>query len=510
MRPNISGMLSRFLPHGVVLLLIGVTMGSVVGFPLALAGFFAVIGAAALLLGFLGGSRALPRIGAAALLLALGILRAIVVVSVHDTALDMFVDRRAAFEGVVLANPDVRGDHANLTVGHLVVAGTATTTLPEHVRVLLIASRYPEFAYGDRIRFSGALEYPEKFETGDGLRTFDYPSYLAKDGVGYLMFRPAVERIGEGGGNALLSVLYRFKSAALEELARAIPEPASGLAAGLVFGEKRSLGDEWSERFRVAGLSHVVVLSGFNMTIVANGLSSFSAALGVGFFGRIVAGAVGIILFALMTGGGATVLRAAIMALLALLARATGKENVFGRALLLAGGAMVAENPRILLADPSFQLSFLASLGLVYGTSLFERRLRLLDRFPKIKETVIMTLATQCFVLPLLLYMTGTLSLFALPANILALPVVPVAMFLAITTAVLGFLSDHLALLASFPAGAVLGWILLVARSVAALPGAEVAVGVFSFHALLLSYGVIAYLCRPRRSPQVHEAPPES
>ncbi len=494
MNENFLSVVARYLPHAVVLFLVGVAAGSVAPFPLALAGVLVILGGALL---------ALPKLFSASrpgvltvlfLLLALGVLRPAFTAPVHEHAFDVLIGQRANFEGVVVRDPDARDAHTNLTIGDITITSGGGKEHAAHAQVLLLAPPYPEFAYGDRVRFSGALSLPEPFTSEDGLREFNYPAYLAKDGVGYMMFRPNVEKIGANEGNPILAGLFHVKHASLGVIGRAIPEPAGALAAGLIFGEKRSLGPAWSERFRVVGLTHIVVLSGHNMTLVADGMAALLGIVRFGFYGRVAFGALGIVLFALMTGGGATVVRAAVMALLALLARTTGRTSAFGRMLIVAAGIMVAGNPRILLDDPSFQLSFLASLGLVFAGPLIEHKLIFLKNYPRIRELVVATIATQIFVLPLLLHMTGNLSLVALPANLLALPVVSFAMFLGMATAILGIFGDLPALITAFPAGIFLGWILLVAKYLALLPFAQVTIGLFPGWALALSYIVIGII----------------
>src|SRR5690606_5955202 len=138
-------------------------------------------------------------------------------------------------------------------------------------------------------------------------------------------------------------------------------------------------------------------------------------------------GAVGIILFAIMVGGGATVVRASIMALLSLIARATGRLYEVTIALIVAGFIMVLWSPRVLVFDPSFQLSFLATLGLIHATPLFERWLRMIPEYFSLRTIISATLGTQLFVLPLLLFMTGVFPMYSPLANALVLPAVPIA-----------------------------------------------------------------------------------
>lgn len=499
---SVPGLLSRHVPTGIAFFLVGIALGEFVAAPLSTA-LLLVGTSCALFLVALGRPRLL-LFAFVPLLLGAGILRAGTPSPVTFSGLDAHMGTRISYVGTVIRDPDQRGDHTNLVVGEIIHRDKDTRVeLFPDARILLFAPRYPEFAYGDRIVFAGALDHPRPFSSDDSSgRTFNYPAYLAKDGIGYVMFRPEIAVNEEGNvGNPILRVLYSFKHTALDGLTRALPEPAAGLAAGLIFGEKRAVGVDIEEDFRTAGIAHIVVLSGYNMTVVADGIAAFLGALHASFGMRIAGGAIGVIFFALMTGGGATVFRAAIMALLALLARATGRTQDFGRTLFFAAGAMVAIHPSILLHDPSFQLSFLAALGLVYVSPPIERRLHVITRYPSLRELIVGTLATQIAVLPLLLYMTGQLSLLSLPANLLVLPFVPPAMFLGIAASLLGVVLPSLSVFIAFPATLPLFWILGVAHKLAALPLASVSIPPFSVLVLALLYallGAMLWWVRPR------------
>ncbi|MEK7147475.1 MAG: ComEC/Rec2 family competence protein, partial [Patescibacteria group bacterium] len=104
---------------------------------------------------------------------------------------------------------------------------------------------------------------------------------------------------------------------------------------------------DWLEKFRTVGVIHIVVLSGYNITIVAEFIMRLLAFLPRA--ARLAGGALAIILFAVMTGGSATIVRASLMAILVVVARATGRIYGITRALLLAGFLMVLHNPKILV-----------------------------------------------------------------------------------------------------------------------------------------------------------------
>ena len=171
-------------------------------------------------------------------------------------------------------------------------------------------------------------------------------------------------------------------------------------------------------------------------------------------------------------------MRAAIMAVLVLLAKATGRNYDMGRALLFAGALMVLQNPSILLYDPSFQLSFLASLGLIFISPIVDRRTTLFKKLPMLREVFVSTLATQIMVLPLLLSQTGMLSLIALPMNLIVLPLIPLTMLFGFVAAVLTLILPSFGVVVSFPAYLLLSWILHVADYTSHIPYAAVATSV--------------------------------
>lgn len=345
--------------------------------------------------------------------------------------LTAFVGQEAVFRGTVVDEPDERERSWQLVFKPEGMKSKILVTLPRHQR----------FAYGDRLTLRGKLILPRPFVAENG-RLVDWPAHLAKDDIFYQVFNPKAELISLGGFG-LRRVLFSLKTAWLAQVGRILPEPESSLAGGLIVGARQSLGEEWQRAFRRTGIIHIVVLSGYNVTIVADSIMRMFSFL-PRFAGAGLAGS-SIVLFALMTGAGPTVVRASIMALLVLTARAGGRLYNIGRALILAGVLMILYNPKSLIFDLGFQLSFLATVGLIYLSPIFEKRLGFLPERFGLRSIVSVTVAAQLFVLPWILYKTGALSLVALPVNLLVLPAVPAAMFFGFLTGALGFIATFLA-----------------------------------------------------------------
>lgn len=304
----------------------------------------------------------------------------------------------------------------------------AKTLEGEPYKILVSSDRYPAVVFGDTLTLQGKLRLPENFETDTG-RNFDYISYLAKDEIYVTMsFAKILERQAPDR-EGLRRHLFELKHSFIESFERLIPHPESALLSGILLGVRSSLGDELEQDFIDTGTIHIVVLSGYNVTIVSEAIVRTLQTL----FPRVASislGAFGIVLFAIITGATTTTVRASIMGLLGLLARLTKRNYEISRILLLAALVMVLQNPFVLVFDISFQLSFLATLGLIWIAPIVEewRLSRYLPKRFGIREIFASTIATQIAVLPYLMYRIGALSLIAPLVNVLVLPTIPFAM----------------------------------------------------------------------------------
>ena len=200
------------------------------------------------------------------------------------------------------------------------------------------------------------------------------------------------------------------------------------------------------------------------------------------------------ILFALMVGAGATVVRATIMALLVVLARSTGRMHAVTRALLIAGVIMLLHNPKILVFDVSFQLSFLATVGLIYVSPFIEPKVKWITEWWHMREIFVATVATPLFLLPFLIYKTGLFSVVSLPVNLLVLAAIPATMLVGFLAGITTFLSALLALPFAYAAYALLAYELGVVEWFSKLPLAELSVPYFPLWLVIFWYAAYAAL----------------
>ena len=367
---------------------------------------------------------------------SLGALRLIFFEEKNFSAVATFNNRgRVVLIGKVIAEPDIRSQKTYLRVA-VEKLNDGQKEFRISGRALVLTEKYPPFAYGDRLKLTGYLKAPEKFDD------FDYPGYLAKENIYSLMSFPETSFLESGQGNFLKGKLFALKAVFKRSMEKSLAEPQNSFLAGLLLGEKRNLPNEFSEALSLTGTTHLVALSGYNITIIASSLMGllnfFLIRRSFSFF----LSASAIIIFVVLTGAAASAVRAAVMGILVLTAQQSSRLYSARNALIFAGALMVWFNPKILVFDLGFQLSFLATLGLIYlspilqkwfGSESEERRI-----LKNLKEILAQTLAAQIMVLPLLIFNFGRLSLIAPLANVLVLLFIPATMFFGFLTAVSG------------------------------------------------------------------------
>ncbi len=486
--------------------IIGVALESMLGFGFSLSALLAVL---AVVVVFIGGSPVAKNSLLVSLVLfgcALGVVRVDVLIMKQNTqALDSFVGKTVQVEGIVASEPDARESYTNvvLEVG-TVLYGNSGVVLEDPVRILVRVPQYPRLSYGDEVVLSGKISKPKNFPPKDSVRAFDYRAFLAKDGIYYQMYFPKVLVTEQNKGNFIYEKLYAFKEVLIQNITRMIPDPEAALGGGILLGVKQSLGTDLLQKFRDTGVAHIVVLSGYNIAVVAIAVAAAVAFLPFTF--RIIASVAGIILFAMMVGGGATVVRATIMVLVVILARATGRESDALRALVLAGGLMVAVNPMILLHDVSFQLSFAATLALIVLWPIIEKYFLFITQ-KTLRDILVATVAAQIFVLPLLLYHMGTISLVSIVANFFILPLVPLGMLAVTLVATLAWV-PMLGSALAFVSYAILTYIIFAVELFSKVPFAALHDINFPLWMLVVSYVLLAIFVI-KNTPQTNDTSTE-
>jgi len=393
---------------------------------------------------------------------------------------DNAIDKKVLVEGVISDAPDIR-----LSSQHLIFTPNGQET-----DILLILSKDIDISYGDKIKIKGILEEPENFITTSG-KEFNYKRYLANQNIYFIIKNPEINIISNNNGNFLKSFLFKIRNAFVKNINKVILPPESDLAGGLILGVRGGFDVDTRDEFISTGTIHIVALSGYNVTIVAEAVMKILKI----FFSQmisIVFGIIVIILFVIMAGASSTAIRAGIMAVIALFARMTGRNYDAGRALFIAALLMISYDPRV-LTDISFELSFLATFGVLFITSKVINWIRFIPIKFGLRELVATTIAATLSVLPILLYSTGILSLVSLPTNFLILPIIPVTMFFSFLIGIFGFISPSLSFLFGFISHLLLSYILFVIHFFASLPIASVVISSFSIIFVIIIYGFLLW-----------------
>ncbi|MFH2105250.1 MAG: ComEC/Rec2 family competence protein [Parcubacteria group bacterium] len=428
-------------------------------------------------------------VGFCGLFLLLGVWRLVMAQPADGTdLLRAYNDKEEViFVGVVVEEPDVRADNVKLTVaGEEILRGESRAGVAG--KVLLTVPCYPEFAYGDRLQISGQLKDPGEF---DG---FSYRDYLAKFGIYSVCYRPQVELVSTGGGNIFQRGLLRVKQRFKEQVELVLPEPQASFLAGMLLGAKGGLPEDVREQFNIVGVSHIIVISGFHVAIVAGLLMNLGLALSLLRRQAFWLAVVGLVLFILLTGAQTSAVRAGIMGGLVLLAMQAGRLSDVKNLLLLAAVVMLLINPLLLRFDVGFQLSFLATIGIVYLSPLITKLLRFLPEALKIRESATMTLSAQVTTLPIIITSFERLSVVAPLANIMIVPLMPLTMMAGFVSGLVSFVSLALGKVLATGAWLLLSYKLMVVEWLARLPYAAVEINDLRWEWWVVYYGTIFFI----------------
>jgi competence protein ComEC len=388
-----------------------------------------------------------------------GYFRNVLTIYLHErpVALENYVNKKVTLVGVLVEDQERRDYNTRLTVRVREVEGEKIAQLAwwkfgfglPQPKILATTNNPKTFQYGDVVKIRGLLVRPENFYTDTG-REFDYVGYLESNDIAFLAKNVSVEVLGREPPSRILSGLFFAKRKFVQSLGNMLPEPHSSLAAGILIDGKQSINGELQEKFQRTGLIHIVVLSGSNVSIVANAIgqafSFLPRTLG------LMSASVGIVVFAMITGASSTIVRASIMAILVLLSKFSIKKYDPARGLFIASFLMLAHNPTILEHSPSFQLSFLATFAVVKVIPMFEywhwsgRVINFLPERFGLRELVTSNILVQAFLFPILTWMTGFFSAVSLPVNLLVLPFVPLTMLLSFLTGLVGLVLRTLGL----------------------------------------------------------------
>ena len=319
-----------------------------------------------------------------------------------------FFDAQNAVQGWIDAEPQVSERSVRYRV--------RLDKYPRTMRVLVSGDLYPRFEYGDSILFSCAFKSPDK------------PKQSYKDRVFSICFSRGIEKIGSNNGNKIVRTLLTFKRTVRGHLGRYVREPYLSLLGGFLYGERSTLPDDFYQALVTTGTIHIIAISGYNITLI---ISFFTTALIYAGFSRLRVlpiVLIGVIAFVVFVGAQASVVRAALFGILVLVGRQWGRVSTPSTLLVAAALVMAAQNPFILLYDVGFQLSFLATIGLVYVAPYFSKVFSFVPAVLGLRESCAQTVSATVVTLPMIVFVFGRFSTISIIANVAILWMVPLIM----------------------------------------------------------------------------------
>jgi len=437
--------------------------------------------------------------GACLVFLVLGVLRLQAFESevLGSRSIDLS-GRTVSLIGRVAAEPDKRPGYTNLKVLVTGDSGEEPSADIAGSQVLAVVGNYPEYFYNDKLMLEGKLQLPEP----DG--SFNWPGYLAKEGIAWQIIFPKIEFLendNDGFWPRIFSNILSLKKKFQEPVYEDLPLKEGSLLSGLLLGDRSLMPKNFKQQMSAAGLSHITAVSGMNVVILSGILMSLLIGLGLWRQQAFWLALFFIWLFVFLVGLPASAVRAGIMASLFLSAQFLGRQNMAWRAMILAAAAMLAFNPLLLRYDIGFQLSFLAVAGLIYIEPVLKEKLNFIPdkKFLNLKEILSQTLSAQIITLPVLIYNFGYFSLIAPLANILVLPAIPWLMALGSVFILAGIAWPALGWVFSWPVSALLMYCTKTIDLCAGLPFAQLALRISPFWLILIYILLFVWVFRWRR-----------
>lgn len=331
--------------------------------------------------------------------------------------------------GEVLTPPRATENSIQVRLSNVMIEEESAEDWFGHIAITL--PRYSHVAYGDWISLEGEIK-PAAETEDEG-----YRQYLLNHHVFGTMYWPKILETKSGGGNWLVAGGITLQSKANNILLRTLPGDAGGFVSGVLLGANPELSAEFDDALKATGTTHIIVASGYNISVIAmimlkttNHISNYKRTMLV------------ITMFAcylLVSGLDPSIIRACLMASLALIATLLGRQKHASHLLILAASIMLCINPLWVL-DTSFQLSFLATLGIIMLQPAITNKLKTLPEW--FSESISTTLSAQILVLPVVAATFGSVSVISLLTNVLILWATPILMLLGSVLIMGSFVSE--------------------------------------------------------------------
>ncbi len=346
----------------------------------------------------------------------------------------------------------------------------------------------PEVRIGDKVTATGKVRSPHGYQNPGQL---DTKMLLKSQGISASLSAGKqgikVEPLETAAvARQLAEVRHHYR----ESMEQVMPKADAAANFAMLFGGYEGLNPLLLDSFSIIGIIHILSVSGSHISLLAAVMAGFGALLRLPktITAVLVVGL--IVIYSLLAGAVPPVIRSAIMGGVAFVALALDRERDGRRILLLTGLVMLLISP-LLLFHISFQLSFLATAGLLYLAPVWQKYFRELGCHAYIATGLSITLAAQLATLPILAWYFNQLSLSSLLANLVVVPLVETIIVLGLFAGVIAFILP-LAGSVIFACGSLLlGVVMEIAVKIAALPASAIWIPSISFGWGLLYYSVL-------------------
>ena len=345
--------------------------------------------------------------------------------------------------GYINTFPKIKND----TIQFELLVGKETLLVQKYIKYQKkIEISAESLQYGDFISLFGKLELPKKTENSLNVAVpeFQYDRFLAKDSIFVFMKNPVITKgrgiIEKNKIRDFWRYIFSVRTAFEENIQKKLTYPENEYALGITLGDESGIPKKIIENFNVTGLRHLLALSGMNITIIIIFLSMLFFFLPK--IIRIIAISFFIFLFVMLTGASSSVVRAAVMGVIGIIALQSGRKMEPLHVLILALSCITVYNPFLLYSDISLQFSVLAVLGLMYIEPILYSGHVNTKHKNELFQVLSATVAAQIAVLPVMIVFFEQISLISPITNVLIVPISTLAMILVFATAlpVIGWL----------------------------------------------------------------------
>ncbi len=337
-----------------------------------------------------------------------------------------------------------------------------------HGKLLVHLPLQTKVSYADKLVFNCSLKNPEPFNG------FSYDKYLESKGVLSVCYFPNYVDVVSGEQFSIIGTIFKIKESANRRLSKIITEPHATFLSGLIFGGSSGLSSELKNDFSRTGTSHILAASGFNVSLFSFVFLGWIIQTRLGRKKGIYLTAFLLLGYVVMAGMGPAVVRATLLAFVILTGALVGRRASSINALLFTGSLILLANPRLLLDDVGFQLSFVATAAIMFLVPVWREKFLFIPEAFALREAFVGSLAAITATLPIVVYHFGSISLIAPLVNFLILPLVPYLIALTIIAFATSVISIQAATLFALPAWGLSFVILQIIRLSSLLPLSQV------------------------------------